>query len=602
MIDRNCMIDRRIVLEAKLLRGLGHRVALAAAYGVLGENEREIDGLPILRFNETEATPYGPDPDFVAFEKIWSTSAQELPLLRAALAQAYDERSGLRFNAVLKVVRRILGRYLALAVASVFAPRFAARRLLASQKAPTWLQYVGVVFFALLALDIPLLSKVPRLLRGRHRTRSPTLNLRIAELKFRISCAEVALMPTVTGAQEWFRRVRRPRYGLEQLRKSDHPLRVLAGALLVFITLDLFLITRIRRFSQGDFPFIVRTPSGLEGMPEPIVAHFSAQPLDAWEQSVLDFACGLDHIDLVHAHDLPALRTATLIAQKRKIPLVYDAHELYSYQPGIVGERQRRLFDTEHALIPFVDEVICINADQAMVMQKDHGPGSYTPLTNATERPEGFDPAHRYAKVQEHLGLAKDTPTMLFMGGINKGRKIDQLLAGMALAQAQPHMIFLTWGMEIPEFRQQAQDLGIAHRVHFLDPIPWSEIVLWAASVDVGVMPYQALDLNTRISSPNKMYEFIAACTPMIGSTELVNVRRVVEPEGFGVLVPLHGPEDYALAIDTMFDPELGGPLRFKENLLRHSERYLWQAESQGFAQTYGRLFSPGYPAKALAS
>ncbi|AOW12648.1 hypothetical protein LPB72_16600 [Hydrogenophaga crassostreae] len=330
----------------------------------------------------------------------------------------------------------------------------------------------------------------------------------------------------------------------------------------------------------------------MEGVRHELSEYFSDHPLDYWETEVLRFAENLDNIDIVHAHDLTALRIAVLIGEKRNIPVVYDAHELYSYQPGIFGQRKRELFETEHTLIKYCNEVVVINSDQAGVMQMDHGHGSYTPLTNATVRPIGFDVTKRYAYAREKLNLPDDAKLVLFMGGINRGRKIHLLMEGAARAKTPVHLVFLSWGMEVQEFKLLAIELGIADRTHFVDPVPWSEVVFWAASVDAGFMPYQALDLNTRISSPNKMYEFIAAGTPMIGSSELVNVKKIVETEGFGVLIPLKDAKDYASAIDIMFDEKLGGSERFRQALIERSDQYLFESESREFAKMYDRLLN----------
>ena len=598
MIDRNCMVDRRIVLEAALLHAAGHRVALAAAYGMLGDNEREIDGLPILRFNESGVAEYGANPTMTRFAAIWEETQQELPQLKAALERALDEQSRSRFDSGIRLFRTFLGGRLGLVAAALFAPRFAARRVLAAQRLPRWLKLGAVTLFALLGLDWRLLGGLRQLARETGMAQGRGIRTRIAELRFRISTAEVETLPPAGGLVALWRCLTHPRHGLTLLQRSENPLRVLAGLPLALLTFDVYIYRHLWRFASGNFPFVTPLPRLLEGMPDKVIEHFRDQPLDTWENSVLEFALGLDAIDVVHAHDLPALRVATLIALRRGTKLVYDAHELYSYQPGVIGERKKRLFNTEHALIGHVDEIVCINADQAAVMQRDHGPGRYTPLTNATTQPAGFDINQRYHLIQDRLGLPEGTPTMLFMGGINRARKIDLLLEGVAAAREPVHMIFLTWGMEIPEFQALAVKLGIAHRVHFVDPVPWSEIVYWAASVDVGVMPYQALDLNTRISSPNKMYEFIAAGTPMIGSSELVNVERVVNPEGFGVLVPFHVAADYTRAIDLIFDPAQGGPARFRPALIAKAHKYLWDAEARDFAAMYERLL--GDPKQAV--
>lgn len=509
MIDRNFMVDRRIVLEAKLLREAGQGVALVATYSTHGSNERNIDGLPILRFPELEIDLTAGIPDVRVFDDI-ATWTPPLPLnvseTEAAaslrIAREKDALSEARFRRIFPAARRYLGRAIGGGLAALLAPRFS-MGVVARSGLPSVIKRPAVVLLALLSGKFSLVSKLT---------------------------ASASELPDQT-------------------------------------------------------PLIAPLHSSLQEF-------FASEPLDRWEHSVIQFALALDKVDVVHVHDLPAVRVGVVIAQTRGVPLIYDAHELYSYQPGVEGERKDKLFNTEHSLIGYCDEVVVINTDQAAVMAKDHGYHRFTPLTNATEQPEGFDITRRYSMVRDRIALPEGAKVMLFMGGINRGRKIHFLLEGIAKAKNPVHIVFLTWGMEIPEFEVMARELGIGDRVHFLPPVPWSEIVYWAASVDIGVMPYQAEDLNTTISSPNKMYEFIAAGTAMIGSSELVNVERVVGKEGFGVLVPFHVAEDYARAIDMALDPELGGVERFRPALIKNADKYLWAAEAQAFSAMYNRVLS----------
>jgi glycosyltransferase involved in cell wall biosynthesis len=597
MIDRNSMVDRRIVLEAKLLREEGHRVVLVAAHGILSGNDAQIDGLPIVRFNESALLSHGNDPTFTAFDDAWK-GPDEDDLIQQELDAEFDQISRDRFNAALGITRKLLGITLGRAVAALMAPRFSIKQLIAANQLPGLIRKPAVLVLALASFNWSALAGWRKFSRESPGPATASPRVRIAKLQFSLSRAR-ALKAQARGLSPLWSCLRYPRYGLEQLRGSRNPLRVVVGVPLALLTCDAYVWGHLWSFASGDFSFEERVPQSLQGLHPDIIEHFMGQPLDSWERKVLRFAGELDRVDAVHAHDLPALRVATLIAKRRRIPLIYDAHELYSYQPGIVGDRKKRLLQTEHTLIGHCDEIVVINEDQARVMQRDHGEGSYTPLTNATEQPPGFDIHRRTTVVQDHLGLEPGTPTLMFMGGINRARKIHLLFEGLALSEVQAHLILLTWGMEIPEFQQMALDLGISDRVHFMDPVPWSEIVEWAASVDVGVMPYQALDLNTKISSPNKMYEFIAAGTPMIGSSELVNVRRVVEAEGFGVLVPFHKAEDYAKAIDAIFDVTLGGPGRFRPALVAKADKYLFSAQAEAFASMYQRVFAPGRTPKA---
>jgi glycosyltransferase involved in cell wall biosynthesis len=294
--------------------------------------------------------------------------------------------------------------------------------------------------------------------------------------------------------------------------------------------------------------------------------------------------------DVIHCHDFSSLKTASQLAKKLHIPLIYDAHELYSYQPGIPKLISKLIFKNEKKLIQNAHTCITVNQQQADIMAKDFNYQNFLPITNSTVEPKDFNPHEKYDLIREHTNIPANEPIMLFQGGINRLRKIDLLLEGLAQVKQKIHMAFITFGNEVGEFKNMAKDLNIADRVHFLPEVPWEDMVYWAASADVGVLPYQADDMNTKISSPNKMYEFICSATPMIASSALINVHDVLTKEHFGVSYLLKEPKDYAKAIEIMFDSELGGPKRFKEALLTHRHRYLWAHEANTLGNFYQKL------------
>jgi glycosyltransferase involved in cell wall biosynthesis len=356
------------------------------------------------------------------------------------------------------------------------------------------------------------------------------------------------------------------------------------AAALMRLATDVRNRTRLREYS-----------SYLSGLPEGI-----ALP-DDWDFFVAEHVCKVLRPDILQANDLPTLKAAAMISATLGCPIVYDAHELYSYQPGIPSDVAKRMFEEERILSQLAVATLVINSDQAEVMAKDFGLKRLVPCTNAIDPPPDFDPASRPRLIQSAIGLKAHERVMLFQGAVNIARRIDLLVKGLALAKSKHvHLAFLTFSD--PEFfRKMAKDLGIGHRVHFLPPVAWDDMINWCASADCGVMPYQATDLNTKISSPNKMYEFIQACTPMIGSSELVNVERIVGRNGFGVLAPLREASDYANVIDEMFDESKGGAERFRPAILAKRRDYTWERAFQPVRELYrelagraGPVYQPG--------
>jgi glycosyltransferase involved in cell wall biosynthesis len=325
--------------------------------------------------------------------------------------------------------------------------------------------------------------------------------------------------------------------------------------------------------------------------------------LDPWERSAIRYATEYWKPDIVVPNDAITLLAGAEIKNRLNIPMVYDEHELYSYQPGLDYGLAKSLFVEELKLLKYVDWVILPNTQSYYIMERDMGVLNKVICTNAAEPPPGFDVRKRYDWIRDEVAIPENHKIILFQGGINTGRRIDYLVKGLAAARVRNvHLVFLTFGQEIPEFKALAAMLGIADRVHFLDLVPWDEVVYWAASADVGFLPYQATDQNTAASSPNKLYEFITAGTPIIGSSDLSNVRRIVESEGFGVLRPFRKVQDYADAIDEMFDPALGGPERFRPRLIERAAAYSWATEVKPSVKLFEQLLKGEVPEPALPS
>jgi glycosyltransferase involved in cell wall biosynthesis len=534
MIDRCPMTYRGIVLEARALSAMGHRVLLACTLDPTGVHTQEGDAaLPTIRFLEYKNHP----PHFTRQPmSAWSDYKESPESPEAPEApEALEAKSTTQKNSAAKLVYEV-NRLYALSDNPALA-----RDTVRGSAYPNYVKFGGICLVFVMTIWRSVFSSSAK-----------------KEMKHASFDMVSHSFDPVAGSQS---------EGADALQNSV----------------------------QTDENLLI--PIDLQS--ENLRTYFVDNPPDLWESKVIKLALAISDLDVVHVHDLPALRAGVFIGRQLGIPVIYDAHELYAYQPNIVGERKSHCFEIESRLIHHCAEVVVINRQQAEIMREDYNYHRFTVLSNATVRPEGFDPARRYSLIRDVLPIPPQEKTMLFMGGINALRKIDELLVGMSMARKGVHMVFLTFGSEVPFYKNLAQELGIADRVHFLPPVPWDDIVYWCASADVGVMPYQLTCGNNRIGSPSKMYEFIAAATPMFGTSEIENIRNIVEGEHFGVVLPLREPKDYAAIIDLIFDENLGGCERFRPSLLARGDRYLWDRDAEDFIAMYQRIFAKNATSQA---
>jgi glycosyltransferase involved in cell wall biosynthesis len=293
--------------------------------------------------------------------------------------------------------------------------------------------------------------------------------------------------------------------------------------------------------------------------------------------------------DVIHTHDLPYLKAAMYAKRRIHVPLVYDAHELYPEIATLSPQQRRTLTRIERRLVPLCDHVITVNPFIASEMAKRYHIPLPTVILNATDRPQGFDPTQHWNRFRECLAIPSSHSILLYQGWISLTRGLQNLIRAMRCVDVGIHLVVMGYGEAIDELKWIRDNLGLADRVHFKNAVPQTELLFWTASAEAGIIPYQPIDLNNYYCSPNKLFEFIQAGVPIIGN-DLPFLSKVIGGEGFGIVSKLETIEDYAKAIQLMFDPQLGGPARFVERLLTKAGSYTWQKEEKKLLTLYQKI------------
>jgi glycosyltransferase involved in cell wall biosynthesis len=123
--------------------------------------------------------------------------------------------------------------------------------------------------------------------------------------------------------------------------------------------------------------------------------------------------------------------------------------------------------------------------------------------------------------------------------------------------------------------------------------VPPAELLDWVASADVGAMPNQPRTLNERLSTPNKLFECLAAGTPVV-SSDFPERRRIIldDPDGpLGAVCDPTDPASIAGALRSILDlgPSAAAELRARCRRAA-SERYAWATQLEILVALYGKV------------
>jgi glycosyltransferase involved in cell wall biosynthesis len=296
--------------------------------------------------------------------------------------------------------------------------------------------------------------------------------------------------------------------------------------------------------------------------------------------------------DLVVAHDLPVLPAAIALADRTGARLFYDAHELYPEQHHFGPERTTFYARIEAALIGVPDVVTTVNQSIAREMASRYGVAEPGVILNAPEAADDALPVPRNTLLRDDLGIESGKLLFLFQGNLSINRNLEALVEAMALVEAQDVVLVLMGPGETKrhELEGMAERLGLLQtRVLFHDPVPQRDLLRYSASADVGLIPYPAIDVNTTLCTPNKLFEFLVAGVPILAN-DLPELRRFVLGNKAGMTHAMGSPIEIAAAIDAMVRSDRDA---FRAGAAAAAPNMTWAAQEPAVLDAYRRAMRP---------
>lgn len=249
-----------------------------------------------------------------------------------------------------------------------------------------------------------------------------------------------------------------------------------------------------------------------------------------------------------HASDLYVLPALARAARRHGGRLVFDARELYPHVASTRGRPWVSAFwrRLQHRYIRRADHVFTVSGRIADHLADAHGIPRPTLLPNVPP-PEAVP---RTETLRRHAGLGPEAVIVLHQGQMRADRGCHVLVEAVARVP-EAHLVFLGGGPEQPALAARAEALGLADRVRFVPSVPPDALLAVTAGADVGVTLLEDTCLNHRYALPNKLFEYLAAGVPVLGS-DLPEVRDVVTGHDVGLVADAADPAAVAEALGRM--------------------------------------------------
>jgi glycosyltransferase involved in cell wall biosynthesis len=324
---------------------------------------------------------------------------------------------------------------------------------------------------------------------------------------------------------------------------------------------------KVKRWRGLVFTFPVR-PLGWSFALESVV-----EPADVWHG--------------MWAGSLPALQRMRRLHGGRTI---YDSRDVYMLSRDFASLEwpfRPILAGLERRWAQAADIVLTVNDSYADLIERQLQVPRPPVVMNTPERWTPPDPAPDL--IREATGVPAGVSVVLYQGQLATERGIEQAMDAILLVPGAV-LALLGFGSREAAYRAMAASPPYADRVFLLPAVPPSDLLTWTASADIMVMPIQPTTTNHEFTTPQKLWEAIAAGVPIVAS-DLPGMAPVVTSHGVGIVCDPTSPAAIAAAIRRLLAAPPAERMAMRDHVLAVAhEHYTWEAQVRTLLRVYDGL------------
>ena len=268
---------------------------------------------------------------------------------------------------------------------------------------------------------------------------------------------------------------------------------------------------------------------------------FSSGPLFYLEYNIRLFLILLfSKSHLLLSNDLDTLVANFLVSKCKRIPLVYDSHELFPEAPELLKTPfKKSLWESlEAILLPKIIHAYTVCDSIALFYKKKYK------LHMQVIRNVPY--------LQKDMPTNDSSNTIIYQGNMNPGRGLEDAIKSMKYLPAFKLKI-IGGGRGLNDLKHLAQIEGVNRQVEFLGRLPFEELKSHTQAASIGLLLEEPLGLSFEYSLPNKLFDYIHAHTAVLASP-LVEVKGILEKYSVGELLKVRTPENIAQQIQEMVE------------------------------------------------
>jgi len=294
-------------------------------------------------------------------------------------------------------------------------------------------------------------------------------------------------------------------------------------------------------------------------------------------------------IDCVHAHDVNALPAAYLIAKIKRVPFIYDSHELWSQSHHSISSKiiLNTVATMEKFFAKRAAQIITVSDSIKEYMKPYFKNENIEVIRNIPS----YTHSGEYDLFREKFNIDKNKKICLYQGLISESRGVGLIAqAAINISKKEDNSIFffLGDGPYLKELKNIVKKENVEDKILILGSIDQQELLKYTKSADIGIHAIYNSCLNHDYCLPNKLFEYIHSRLVLV-MTDLTELKKFVEENKIGLTFEDNSVKSLEKQLlKLLTDEELFE--EYRQNSIALANKITWDNEYQKLKNIYGRV------------
>ena len=295
------------------------------------------------------------------------------------------------------------------------------------------------------------------------------------------------------------------------------------------------------------------------------------------------------NIDCVHAHDVTSLPIAYLISIFKRVPFIYDSHELWSQAHH--ESSSKLILNTisffEKKIAKRATSIITVSDSIKKYLEEHFKVNNINVIRNIPS----YTHLGKYDIFREKFGIDQNTKICLYQGLISKTRGVELIVeAALNICKSNDKVVFffLGNGDYLEDLKHLVFEKDLTDQIKILGFIKQDELLKYTMSADIGIHAIYNSCLNHNYCLPNKVFEYIHSGVVLV-VTNLVELDRFVKENNIGVTFEDNNSQDLEIELNNILNNDKLFS-EMKNNSIELAKKLTWENEYKKLKKIYGDI------------